>query len=219
MKKLLIFFSFSIAFGGTVNVQKGNIVYVENGKSKQLTESGRDKNPILSPKQDWIYFIRQGQVNQEQVKKSGDEIWRVKIDGSSLAKLHKEIELENNNGGAIDEIHISPDGLRIYFQASKFATGSSLEVMNSDGTNLQYLGPAEVMKIILEGKYAGYILASQGRVEKDKGRFWQFYLFTPNLEHEIAVLGEDPSAFIELNNIKFTDKSEKEFVSIFRSKD
>ena len=187
MKKLLIFFSFSIAFGGTVNVQKGNIVYVENGKSKQLTESGRDKNPILSPKQDWIYFIRQGQVNQEQVKKSGDEIWRVKIDGSSLAKLHKEIELENNNGGAIDEIHISPDGLRIYFQAAKFATGSSLEVMNSDGTNLQYLGPAEVMKIILEGKYAGYILASQGRVEKDKGRFWQFYLFTPNLEYEITV--------------------------------
>jgi len=56
-------------------------------------------------------------------------------------------------------------------------------------------------------------------VEKDKGRFWQFYLFTPNLEHEIAVLGEDPSAFIELNNIKFTDRSEKEFVSIFRSKD
>ena len=218
MKKLLIFFSFSIAFGGTVNVQKGNIVYVENGKSKQLTESGRDKNPILSPKQDWIYFIRQGQVNQEQVKKSGDEIWRVKIDGSSLAKLHKEIELENNNGGAIDEIHISPDGLRIYFQASKFSTGSSLEVMNSDGTNLQYLGPAEVMKIILEGKYAGYILASQGRVEKDKGRFWQFYLFTPNLEYEITVLGEDPSTFIESNNIKFTDRSEKEFITRFKLK-
>ena len=142
----------------------------------------------------------------------------MKIDGASLTKLYKENEMEKNNGGAIDEIHISPDGLRIYFQAAKFATGSSLEVMNSDGTNVEYLGPAEVMKIILEGKYAGYILASEGRVKEDKGRFWQFYLFTPNLEYEIAVLGEDPSTFIESNNIKFTDRSEKEFITRFKFK-
>ncbi len=35
-----------------------NIYIVDNGKTTQVTSSGRDEYPALHPKGEWIYFVR-----------------------------------------------------------------------------------------------------------------------------------------------------------------
>lgn len=218
MKKYIYFavmlFFVPVLSAGTVSVQKGNIVYIENGKSKQLTQSGRDTGPVLSPAEDWIYFIRKSKTEE-----SGHEIWRVRVDGTEVVKLFEVTEEGATGGKSAHSIQISPDGSRIYFHQDRWVTSDGIYVMNTDGSEISLLGPGSSTKIILSGEYAGYIVTAQHRYFSGGGSYDWYYLFTPNLEHEIAVLGEDPSAFIELYNIKFTDRSEKEFVSIFRSKD
>ena len=51
----------SAAFGASsVAVKDGNIVVVQDGRQRQLTKSGKDAAPALSPDGKWVAFTRVG---------------------------------------------------------------------------------------------------------------------------------------------------------------
>ena len=239
MKKFVIYFMLSIffisnAYAASVYVKDRNIFYADNGKSLQITSLGRDEGPVLYPKGEWIYFVRntpgvwkgekyypaRGEVIENGVLKG--ELWRIKI-GGSQAKL-----LFRNDKAAIDgpdpscviasvsNIQFSPDGDKVYFETSNWVTSAGLHVMNLDGSDERLLGAGNDTKIILSareldpkyGSCMGYIVTSQHRYWWFGGSYDWYYLFTPDFK-EVAPLGDDFAYFTEMGDIIYTDHSEK----------
>ncbi len=42
----------------SVAVQDGNVMLVQNGQQRQLTKSGKDADPVLSPDGKWVAYSR-----------------------------------------------------------------------------------------------------------------------------------------------------------------
>ena len=240
MNKIIAYFLLSIFFipnvyAASVYAKDRNIYYANNGAVKQLTSLGRDENPSLHPKGEWIYFIRDtpGTWRREiyypaknEVIENGllkQEIWRVKKDGTGATKLFRS-EYSAIDGPNPDytvagvwNIQFSPDGDKVYFETAEWVTSAGLHIMKPDGSGEKLLGSGSGTKIILsartfddrERSYRGYIVTSQHRYFFYGGSYDWFYLFTPDLKKEIAPLGDDYDYFTEVGDIIYTDHSEK----------
>ena len=230
---LIIIFS-SFANAASVYEKNGSAFYKgDDGKIKQLTQSDCDRSPVLNPKGDWVYFIHsyEGKWVEEKyyppkgvVYKDGllkEEIWRVKIAGTEGTMLFRndhedgaQVDADNITA-SVSNIQFSPDGDKVYFETPEWPTSDELHVMDVDGKNERVLGAGNNTKIVLsartfddrEKSYKGYIVTAQHRYFFYGGSYDWFYLFTPDLKKEIAPLGEDPSYFNDVGEIKYTDHS------------
>ncbi len=235
MALFLISISFN-AQAASVRVADGNILYVgDDGKTKQVTTSGRDEDPKLHPDGQWVYFVRDVEgkwVGEKFYPPKGAEIkdgllkqelWRVKKDGTGATMLfrseHAAIDGPDPDYAVatVGNIQFSPSGDKVYFETSEWVTSAALHMMNADGTQETMLGPGNDTKIVLsartfedrEKSYEGYIVTDQHRYWFYGGSYDWYYLFTPDLKKEIAPLGDDPAYFTEMGDIKYTDQSEQ----------
>jgi len=237
----VFFFCCSIGFAqkisaGKVFEQNGNIFYEDyTGTSFQLTDKGRDFEPVLHPNGEWVYFVRSfegefkgetyypkdGKVLEDGILKM--ELWRIDTDGSDGRMLfqNKTAAINHPSGYAyasLNNIQISPDGSKLYFETARWVTSDALNVMDPNGANIAMLGPGNDTKIVLsartfedrEKSYEGYIVTAQHRYWFYGGSYDWYYLFTPDLKKEIAPLGYDPAYFTDMGDIKYTDNSEKQ---------
>jgi len=244
-----IFLALSIMFFSTgilkaqnnasVNVKNGNVYYVAtDGKTKQVTSSGRDEYPALNPKGDWVYFVRDVEgkwVGEKYYPPKGakikdgilkQELWRVKKDGTGATMLfrseHAAIDGPDPDYtiATVENIQFSPSGDKVYFETSEWVTSAALHMMNADGSQEQMIGPGNDTKIVLsartfddrEKSYKGYVVTAQHRYWFYGGSYDWNYLFTSDLKKEIAPLGDDPAYFIGMGEIKYTDGSEKDIL-------
>lgn len=240
MKKVIICFVLSIllisnAHAASVYEKGGNIFYVNNGKQLQLTSLERDKDPVLYPKGEWVYFIRgtPGTWKGEKYYPAKDEVvengilkwelWRIKTDGSQAKLLFRNDKVAIDGPdpdyavATIGNVQFSPDGDKVYFETPNWVTSAGLHVMNPDGSKEKLLGPGNETRIVLsarvfddrEKSYLGYIVTCQHRYFFYGGSYDWFYLFTPDMEREVAPLGDDFAFFTEVGDIIYTDHSEK----------
>jgi hypothetical protein len=235
---LLLVSCCTIAEAASVHVKNGNIFYVSDGKEKQITSSGRDEDPVINPKGDWVYFVRsfegkfigekyyppKGVKNTEGILKQ--ELWMVKTDGQAAKMLfrseHAAIDGPDPDYviATVGNIQFSPSGDKVYFETPEWVTSAGLHMMNVDGSQEQMLGPGNDTKIVLsartfddrEKSYEGYIVTAQHRYYFYGGSYDWYYLFTPDLKGEVAPLGDDPKYFTEMGDIKYTDGSEKDIL-------
>lgn len=219
-----------------VKTEGGNIVYTDDaGKTIQLTSSGRDKDAVIHPKGQWIYFIRsfEGKFEGEKyVAPKGkkiepgilkEELWRVKTNGTE-AKMLYQSQYTAIDGpdpdysvAFVGNIQFSPAGDKVYFETQQWVTDFGLHRMNVDGSGEELLGPGANTRVITsartfdgrEKSYRGYLVTAQHRYFFYGGSYDWFYLFTPDLKKEIAPLGEDLKYFTDAGEIKYTDGSEK----------
>ena len=221
-----------------VFAKEGNIHYSgRNGVFITLTTTGRDSEPVLHPNGKWVYFVRsfegefKGEVYYPKDGKALEdgilkmELWRIDTDGNNGKMLYqnKIAAIDHPSGYAyasLDNVQISPNGDKIYFETARWVTSDALNVMESDGSNVKMLGPGNDTKIVLsartfddrEKSYEGYLVTAQHRYWFYGGSYDWYYLFTPDLTKEIAPLGYDPAYFTDMGDIKYTDGSEKFYV-------
>jgi len=221
---------------GRVFEENRNIFFKNStGTSVQLTNKGRDGEPVLHPNGKWVYFVRSfegefkgevyypedGKVPEDGILKM--ELWRIDTDGNNGKMLYqnKTAAIDHPSGYAyasLDNIQISPSGDKIYFETAQWVTSNALNVMNPNGSDMKMLGPGNDTKIVLsarafddkEKSYEGYIVTAQHRYWFYGGSYDWYYLFTPDLKKEIAPLGYDPAYFTDMGDIKYTDNSEKQ---------
>lgn len=232
---LLIVLLCGSAEAASVHVKKGNVFYSSEGDVKQVTSSGRDEYPALSPDGQWIYFVRDVEgkwVGEKFYPPKGakikdgilkQELWRVKKDGTGAAMLfrseHSAIDGPDPDYSVatVGNIQFSPSGDKVYFETSEWVTSAALHVMDADGSQEKMLGPGNDTKIVLssrtfedrEKSYKGYIVTAQHRYWFYGGSYDWYYLFTPDMKKEVAPLGDDPAYFTEMGDIKYTDHSEE----------
>jgi len=125
----------SAASGETsVAVKDGNIVVVQDGRERQLTRSGKDASPALSPDGKWVAFTRVGNpasTGSQGDCKSGveaDELRRIQIDGSGEELLVRGKAGTEPKQSICDfsRKQFTSDGRYLYFLSPAWAVSAAL---------------------------------------------------------------------------------------------
>ena len=217
--------------------KEGNLYYIGSDKNvKQLTFSGRDREPRLHPKGKWVYFVHSYEgkwvgdkyyppkgknppkENNSRVRVLKEELWRIYNDGTGAVKLYRcesgfDAPDPDYDVAYIENIQFSPNGDKIYFETPEFATESGLRVMDANGSHQKLLGAGTNTKIVLSSE-----------IKNDNNRDYSGYIITAQHHYfefggsydwyylftpdfkEVGPVGEDRKSLPGDAGIIFTDR-------------
>ena len=129
----LVLIGFAVTgFGQIVLERKGNIfIQYLNGDCRQITFDSRDKQPLINKANQKIFFIRtivatdvEEEENPNYTRIIEYDVLKQEektlVEGCNPEKLRKPCLSD------IDNLWLSPDSDRIYFEASQYATTNSI---------------------------------------------------------------------------------------------
>ena len=163
---IVVHLSVGIAFGGEprgfVYVEKGNIFLKRDGKAIQITASGRDSEPILSPDGRWVAFNREvGDRAKECLENkdlwecSSHQLWIIDIETKTERMLleprtdvpadrRQEIIYQFNGK------EFSPDSKTIYFITPAWTTSSAIHAVDIDGSDERFVMHGYSFEVVRE---------------------------------------------------------------------
>jgi len=166
--------STSLAVGehSSLYVKDNNIYY----HSMQLTDSGINSSPVLSPNGKWVVFIKQSDLILTKDAKCGSpnavvgdhasEIWIVNLNNMQKRLLVAPHLNCNGPQSLIFDPHnfvFSPDSKTLYFITSAWVTSGAIHGVNVDGRNLRFVTDGNELQIINKGRYKGDLIVNQHR--------------------------------------------------------
>ncbi len=195
---LLSFVYSSFAHAGQVTEKQGNLYY-DNGQREvqQLTSSGKDSQPTLSPDGKQVVFVRDA-ANEET------ELWIMDISGSNAHAivLNHEDQDSKKNLTEINNPLFALDGKAVYFQTFAWATSNAIHIIDLNSNKQHFVTDGNSLELVPSGKYKAYLIVSKHKYYKDKdGSYDDYWLVSPKGK-EIKSLGESEeqvNAFIRAN--------------------
>ncbi len=191
-------------------VEKNKQVFYFDGKTQvQLTQTGSNHEPVLSPGGDRVLFTRKSSVEamipvegdgfNDPEDAFSDQLWVMDIVSRKEKLLVNDLpwpqqRQEIETGRLLPWIgnaQFSADGQKIYFTAPVWVTSSGLYVVPVDGGEAKFITDTNYLKVIDRGEYKGDLILSQHRYFLYGGSYDWCYIFSPEGK-EIAVLSEDP---------------------------
>lgn len=199
-----------------VFAEKGHIYYFPDGKKKiQLTKTGKNRAPVLSPDGKRVVFLRKSDKeaylavggSEDYVKDDpdgllADQVWIVDVTGKNekmLATDHNPDEIAivgDFNGSEViahiddDTLQFSPDSNKVYFITAAWVTSGALHSVNIDGSGERFIAGANYLKVIDKGGCKGCLIINQHRYFVTGGSYDWYYVFTPDGK-EVGPLGND----------------------------
>jgi len=174
--------------------RQGNI-YIKNadGKVQVLTNTGKDSHPCLSPDGRTVIFIRSTGKNMSDellpIEGEANEIWSINIETNEERLLirGRKANTPANTLSNLKCPRFSPDGKRIYFMSSAWVTSAAIHVMNSDGTEEQFLTDGNSLEVLQEDEYGdirceGYLIVEKHKYFIGGGSYDWHWLLTPDGE-------------------------------------
>jgi hypothetical protein len=198
--------AFFAAFAATAAIadprteaKDGNI-YAGEGALKQLTITGRDAEPILTPDKKAVIFTRQGKrqtADLDDCTFEGvpDELRLVWLDGSGeelLARGHDGKKPEEQLCG-FRRKQFSSDGQLIYFLSPAWTTSSALHVYDRKGKKVTFVMPANdvvVLNDCAKAEYRDNLVVQQHRYFVVAGSYDWYWLYDRAGKKEKGPLGE-----------------------------
>ena len=198
-----------------LKVKNGNIYFSTDGKNrKQLTNTGKDRSPVLSPDEKIVVFIRKSNnkawmADEHELSNPpppeelfADQLWIIDINDKKEEMLVKDWNPYTDepkgsvpDGDAqtkvishIDDVNFSPDGKKVYFTTDAWVTSNAVHSVNIDGSNEHFVVAGNSLKVIPTGEYAGYLIVKQHRYCVYGGSYDWFWVFTPEGE-EVGPVG------------------------------
>ena len=168
-----------------------------DGKKVQLTTSGKDDHPILSPNGQQVIFVRQVQALKDNpwgmpeddaemmyAAWSPDEIWTMDIKDKQpkvLCKSTYEGRDAKNHTGWFRGLKFSPDGKTIYYVCQPCCpTTWAVHAMRSDGTGDRWVSWGEKVDVVggdKSDKCYGYLVVER---KADDGAYDITVLLAPD---------------------------------------
>ncbi|MBI4388954.1 MAG: PD40 domain-containing protein [Nitrospinae bacterium] len=161
---LILTFTASVSAEGkkperTVFEKDGNIFLKAKGKPTQLTNTGRDYDPALSPDGRWVAFSREIEGKAEECKKKDewicatDRLWIVDLETRSERLLLEPREDAREMKNVIAEFGnktFSPDSKTIYFDTPAWAVSHAIHAVDIDGKNERFITPGSLVRVVKE---------------------------------------------------------------------
>ena len=170
-----------VATAASVKETKGNIYYVaDTGKVHQLTTSGADKSPQLSPDGKTIVFVRSNSDGSDP-DYAPDDIWLMDTSGKNqrvAVKAHPASKPEDTLSG-LSTPTFTPDGKLIYFVSAAWATSDAVHVLDIKTGKTGFLSDGNTFKLVPSGKYAGYLILSKHKYFAGGGTYDFYWLISP----------------------------------------
>jgi dipeptidyl aminopeptidase/acylaminoacyl peptidase len=188
---LVALMAMGVATAASVQINKGDVYYVaDNGKVRQLTTSGVDRSPQLSPDGKTIVFVR-SEFDVSAPDYIPSNIWSMDTSGNNqrvLVNAHAASIPEDNLSG-LDMPTFAPDGKLIYFISAAWTTSGAVHVLDVRIGKTWFLSPGNTLKMVPWGKYAGNLIVSKHKYFAGGGAYDFYWLISPTGE-EIMPIGD-----------------------------
>ncbi len=181
----------SFAQAQSVHVRDGNVYFVPNSGSDavQVTSSGRDRDPSLSPDGRLVAFVRspagyEPEVSPDGMEQDGEpsQLWVINANGTDARLLltgRRAVEPKDN----LTDMYrprFSLDGGHIYFQTTAWMTSQAIHVTNIQTRRTRFVREgSDVLRIVPSGKYRRHLLTCQHRHFLLGGSYDWLWLLTP----------------------------------------
>lgn len=188
-----------------VSVQNGDVfIAAQNGSPTQVTKSGRDSDPALSPDGQRIVFAR-ATPERKVSTGSGDEtseLWLVQADGTKPLRILEPRAAENMEQvlAKISRPQFSADGRRIFFETTAYATSQAVHMLDLTTRKEHFVCAGDDLEVLRSGKYRDHLLVQQHRYFIGGGSYDWYWLLRPNGK-EVGPVGEDPANFKEIYSL------------------
>ncbi|MBF0595197.1 MAG: PD40 domain-containing protein [Candidatus Omnitrophica bacterium] len=197
-------------FKKQVFVKGGNVFLKKDGKTIQLTTEGNCRAPVFSPTGKNVIFIRKSKEiaddlaagdPDENKKQYADEVWVVNFKELKPRLLASQVPSpEGRDPGKSriqrvcdDKMAFSPDGKSVYFLTDAWVTSCAVDAANIDGTGVRYVTDGSSLRVVMRGKYEGYLVVEKHRYFIGGGSYNFAWLVTPSGK-EIGPVGEQEKA-------------------------
>ena len=183
-----------------VSVQNGNVcISTAAGKTKLLTNSGRDSEPVISPDGKYIVFVRTV-PGKAMPTGSGEadstDLWQIRADGKepiALVRSKPSEKMETLLAG-FSKPQFSSNGKLVYFLSEAWTTSGALHVVDTTNAKEHFVCPAAEFEVVRSGEYRDHLLVQQHRYFIGGGSYDWFWLFKPD-GTEVGPIGEDTANF------------------------
>ena len=189
------------AAAASVDVKDGNIVLTQDGHQRQLTKSGKDAGPALSPDSKWVVFTRVGNPASTGAQgdcKSGaqaDELRRIAVDGTGEELLLRGRDSKDPKQTLCDfsRKQFTSDGRYIYFLSPAWATSSALhryDVRNKAETFVMAANDVIVLNDCRKAENRDNLAVNQHRYFVVAGSYDWYWLYDSTGKKEKGPVGE-----------------------------
>jgi len=181
-----------------VRVDGGNVVYLPagGGAPRRLTSMGLDSFAVLSPDGRTVAFVRRKpgvMVEAASGPREATELWVANADGAGARRLvgsQAAESMERMLAGFTDP-SFSPDGRRLYFLSSAWATSGAVHVVELATGAERYVCPGNSLEVVPRGEYAGHLVVEQHRYfVGGSGSYDWLWLVTPE-GRDVGPIGEE----------------------------
>lgn len=171
----------------------GNIYVESEGHKIQLTKTGLDHLPKLSPDQKFVVFSRTterriaaGPCCEGEPPKA-DQLWMIMIDGAGERLLVRESDGPEVKHmiTAFKQKQFSSDGRLLYFLTPAWAVSSALHVYNFVTNESRYVMPSNSFRVLSACKrsdYTDFLVTRQHRYFVLGGSYDWYWLYPPDGE-------------------------------------
>jgi dipeptidyl aminopeptidase/acylaminoacyl peptidase len=185
---LLGFYLFIISpwlYAAQVTEKLGNIYY-DNGQGQlqQLTDSGKDSQPAVSPDGKQVVFVRKT-ANQET------ELWLMDSAGdhAHAIVLHHEDMDSKKNLTEINNPLFALDGKAVYFQTFAWVTSNAIHRLDLASNKQQFVTDGNSLELVPSGKYQDYLIVSKHKYYKHQDGSYEDYCLVSPKGKELKSLG------------------------------
>jgi WD40-like Beta Propeller Repeat len=186
-----------------VTVREGNLFYGASAQAapRQLTSTGLDRDPALSPDGRTIAFIRGtpgDSVDTVLGREEGTSLWIIGVDGRGARMLvrGRSSETPCQALAMLQSPRFSPDGRRIYVLSEAWATSWAVHAVEVSTGAERFIAPGNSLEVVPTGVYAGHLVVSQHRYFLAGGSYDWYWLVTPE-GREVGAVGESEAALEE----------------------